>query len=111
MELSPIVLIVLAVTTALAGPLTLLVAYRFGLVGGTTREVLGLQLELERKRIAVEEAKIAVEMKRAEIGQEEIKLRQEKQKLEHDMRIAAAAMNQRMNGQRPMINPQRGLGG
>lgn len=106
------VLIVFAITSMLAGPLTLIVAFKFGLVGGTTREVLGLQIELERKRIEVEAQKVIVEQKKTDIMIAEAELR--KQVAQDNATLkkiqAAAAQAQQQNG-RQIINPMRGLGG
>lgn len=98
--------IVLACATALGtltGPLTLFVLYRYGLVGGTPREML-------QSQIALEQAKLAVEQKKLEIGDAEMKLREKQIDLQAELK--RAEMSLRTNpARKQMGNPGMGLRG
>lgn len=88
---------------ALVTPLTLFVLYRWGLVGGTPREMLKAQLDLEAKKLEVESKKLA-------IGDEELKLRSRKQELDMELRREQMRVEAVRHAPR-QFNPNRGLAG
>lgn len=103
-DLQPVVVILAIglVLVPLTIPVCLWVSLRFGLVGGTPRELVSAQLDTEKKRAEVEVHKAAA-------MQEDIALR--KQRVTIEAELKREAMKQTANPQRHNINPQNGFRG
>ena len=102
METSIALALVLSVAVASIGPaVTLFILFRFGLVGGSPRELLSLQMDTER-------AKLDVESRRLKIEEEMAALRA------RQLEIQVSLKEEELRNPRPqapprMVNPQAGL--
>ncbi len=77
---------------------------RYGLVGGTPRELVAAQLETERERCKVEAMKVAA-------TQEDIVLRKQRVQIEGELKKVALQQQAQQVQQRHQINPQNGFRG